>query len=393
MSSTAVVGGGILGLAVARELLARRPGSAVTVLEKEPAVARHQTGRNSGVVHAGLYYAPGSLKARLCVEGAARLREYVAGHALPYAECGKLVVALDDDERRRLDAIEDRARANGVPDLRRVDAAGLGDLEPHAVGVAALHSPRTAVTDYAAVAAALARDVAAAGGTVRTRAEVVRLREGRVGLADGEQLRADAVVVCAGLQSDRLARLSGAPPDPRIVPFRGGYAALRPDRTFLVRGLLYPVPDPRYPFLGIHLTRRVDGGVLVGPHAVMALGRERYDGGPVPLRDLVDTLRWPGTARMAARHWRTGVRELWHTASRRAFVEQARRYVPALTADDVLPAPSGIRAQALRRDGRLEDDFVVERHGGVVHVRNAPSPAATSSLAIAAHVVDRVLSR
>ena len=396
MTSVAVVGGGIIGLAVAREVLSRQPGARVVVLEKEPAVAQHQTGRNSGVVHAGLYYAPGSLKARLCVDGGARLREYVAEHGLPWQDCGKLVVALDDAERQRLSVIEERARANRVPDLGRVDAAGIGDLEPHAVGVAALHSPHTAITDYAAVSRALAADVVRAGGAVRTGAEVVALREKAsqvvVGVRDGEGESADVVVVCGGLQSDRLARLSGAPADPRIVPFRGGYSALRPERTFLVRGLVYPVPDPRYPFLGIHLTRRVDGSVLVGPHAVLALGRERYDGGRVPLRDLAETLRWPGTVRMAARHWRTGLQELWRTASTRAFVEQARRYVPELSTRDVVPAPSGIRAQALRRDGSLEDDFVVERRGAVVHVRNAPSPAATSSLAIAAHVVDRLLA-
>jgi (S)-2-hydroxyglutarate dehydrogenase len=394
MERIAVVGGGILGVAVARELQLRRPGVVVTVLEKEQALAQHQTGRNSGVVHAGIYYTPGSLKARLCVEGAARMREYVAEHRLPYEECGKLIVALDQTQVQRLDELERRARANGLTGVRRVaGAAEIQDLEPHAAGVEGLHSPHTGITDFAAVTRTMAGEVTAQGGEVRTGAEVVGVTTRGDGvelrLRDGAPIRADAVVACAGLQSDRFAGFTGDAPEPRIVPFRGGYHALRPERRGLVRGLIYPVPDPRFPFLGIHLTKRVDGEVLVGPHAVLALGRERYGRRAAPdLRDLGATLAWPGTARLAARHWRTGLLEMHRTVSTKAFVEEARRYVPELRRADVVPAVSGIRAQALRRDGSLEDDFVITRSGPVTHVRNAPSPAATSSLAIAAHVVD-----
>jgi (S)-2-hydroxyglutarate dehydrogenase len=394
MERIAVVGGGILGVAVARELQLRRPGVVVTVLEKEQALGQHQTGRNSGVVHAGIYYTPGSLKARLCVEGAARMREYVAEHRLPYEECGKLIVALDQTQVQRLDELERRARANGLTGVRRVaGAAEIQDLEPHAAGVEGLHSPHTGITDFAAVTRTMAGEVTAQGGEVRTGAEVVGVTTRGDGvelrLRDGAPIRADAVVACAGLQSDRFAGFTGDAPEPRIVPFRGGYHALRPERRGLVRGLIYPVPDPRFPFLGIHLTKRVDGEVLVGPHAVLALGRERYGRRAAPdLRDLGATLAWPGTARLAARHWRTGLLEMHRTVSTKAFVEEARRYVPELRRTDVVPAVSGIRAQALRRDGSLEDDFVITRSGPVTHVRNAPSPAATSSLAIAAHVVD-----
>jgi (S)-2-hydroxyglutarate dehydrogenase len=394
MERIAVVGGGILGVAVARELQLRRPGVVVTVLEKEPALAQHQTGRNSGVVHAGIYYTPGSLKARLCVEGAARMREYVAEHRLPYEECGKLIVALDQSQVQRLDELERRARANGLTGVRRVaGAAEIQDLEPHAAGIEGLHSPHTGITDFGAVTRAMAGEVTAQGGEVRTGAEVVGVTIRGDGvelrLRDGAPVRADAVIACAGLQSDRFAGFTGDAPEPRIVPFRGGYHALRPERRGLVRGLIYPVPDPRFPFLGIHLTKRVDGEVLVGPHAVLALGRERYGRRAAPdLRDLGATLAWPGTARLAVRHWRTGLLEMHRTVSTKAFVEEARRYVPELRRADVVPAVSGIRAQALRRDGSLEDDFVITRSGPVTHVRNAPSPAATSSLAIASHVVD-----
>src|SRR5918998_1552465 len=335
----AVVGGGIIGTAVARRLLAERPDAEVTVLEKEDRLAAHQTGRNSGVVHAGLYYEPGSLKATLCRRGVALLKEFCAEHGLPYDEIGKVLVALDGAEEARLGAIAERARANGVPGIRVIDRAELGELEPHVTGIAALHSPTTAIVDYVSVTEQLAADARAAGATVRTGFEVAAFRStgGEVVVAgtSGEEVVADRVVLCAGLHVDRLARLAGDDDAPRIVPFRGEYYALTPGKRSLVNGLVYPVPDPRYPFLGVHLTPRFDGEVLVGPNAVLALAREGY--------------RWTDVS-------------------------------PAeLAAIDMVPAAAGIRAQALESDGSLVDDFRITRRGAVVAVRNAPSPAATSS--------------
>jgi len=391
----AIVGGGILGLALARLAVMERPDADVVVLEKEHDVALHQTARNSGVVHAGLYYEPGSLKARLCRRGAELMRAYCAQHGVPYHACGKVVVATREDELARLEAIHRRATANGVPDLSLVDGARLRELEPHAAGLAALHSPHTAIVDFAAVARALAADVRAAGGEVRLGAAVARVRDAprlrpRAELDGGMVVDADAIVVCAGLHADRLACASGRAADPRIVPFRGEYWALRPERTALVRGLIYPVPDPALPFLGVHLTRRIDGSVLVGPNAVLALAREGYRWRDVDGADLAGTVRWPGAWRVFGRHWRTGAAELARSASRRAFVGAARRYVPELRAADVVPAPAGVRAQAVGRDGRLIDDFRLETTGRVTWVRNAPSPAATSSLAIAEELLARL---
>ncbi|MFB4297053.1 L-2-hydroxyglutarate oxidase [Actinomadura sp. NTSP31] len=384
-----VVGAGILGLAIARRLTRTRPDMKVTVLDKEARVAAHQTGHNSGVAHAGLYYAPGSLKATLCRRGIGLLKDYCAEKGLPYEECGKLVVARDAGEIGPLEEIERRAAANGVPGLRRLTGAELREIEPHAAGVAALHSPTTAIVDFPAVARAFAADVTDGGGEVRLGFDVVRLgRAGgrvRVGSPD-EELLFDLLIVCAGLQSDRVARLAGDSPDPAIVPFRGEYYRLVPSRTGLVRGLIYPVPDPRYPFLGVHFTRRVDGGVDVGPNAVLALAREGYRRRDVRPADLWETLRSPGFRHLARRHWRTGAKELYGSAVKRAFVAQARGFVPELTADDVVAAPAGVRAQAVDPDGSLVDDFRIGRIGPVVTVRNAPSPAATSSLAIAEHI-------
>ncbi|MBY8875035.1 L-2-hydroxyglutarate oxidase [Micromonospora sp. PLK6-60] len=388
-----VVGGGIVGLAVARELLLRRPGADVTVFEKEDRLAAHQTGHNSGVVHAGLYYPPGSLKARLCRRGVGLLREYCAEHRLPYRELGKLVVALNPAELPALDRIEERARANGVPDLARLDRAGIGDREPAVAGIAALHSPRTAVVDFVAVCERLAADVRRLGGQVLTSTAVhaVRPRAGLVEVSAGHSRHAlRQLVVCAGLSGDTVAAMVGSRDDTRILPFRGEYYRLRADARDRVRGLVYPVPDPRYPFLGIHLTRHVDDEVLAGPNAVLALSTEGYTWGDVSARDLARIVAWPGTARMARRHWRTGVRELAGSLSRRRFARHAARYLPGLTADDLVRAPAGVRAQAVARNGSLVDDFLLHRAGPVLLVRNAPSPAATSSLAIAEHVVDRL---
>jgi L-2-hydroxyglutarate oxidase LhgO len=391
--SVCVVGAGILGLAVAREVTRRRPGARVTVLDKEQDLATHQTGRNSGVVHAGLYYEPGSLKATLCRRGSALLREYCAEHAIAYEAVGKVVVASREDELPRLDRIEQRARANGVPDLARVGPEGLRELEPHTVGVAALHSPHTATADFRGVCRRLAQDVREAGGEVLFGQQVLDVREAGDGvtvtLAGGERTFG-SVVVCAGLGGDRLARDMGRGRDLRIVPFRGEYWRLVGPARDRVVGMVYPVPDPRYPFLGVHLTRRFDGEVLVGPNAVMALAKEGYRWRDVAPRDLAELAAWSGTWRLARRHWRTGVREMSVSLSKRAFLNAARQYMPGLESADLARAQAGVRAQAVARDGSLLDDFVIDVSGGVVAVRNAPSPAATSSLAIAEYVADRV---
>jgi 2-hydroxyglutarate dehydrogenase len=376
----AVIGGGIIGLAVARELKLRRPDAAVAVLERAPEVGTGQTGRNSGVVHAGIYYAPGSLKARLCVEGARLLYDYCDEHGVPYERCGKLIVARDAGELGRLDELERRGRENQVPGLRRVDAYGLREIEPHARGVAALHSPATGIVDFAAVARSLAAELGGAGTAVVTGCEIggVDQADGRIVLRHPHgETRARFAVFCAGLASDRMAVAAGGSPDPRIVPFRGAYLYLVPERAALVRGLIYPVPDPALPFLGVHLTRHIDGRVSLGPSALL------WPRGP---RDLL----WPGTARMARRWWRTGVRELRHALSRRAFAVEAADYVPELRPADFRGGFAGVRAQALARDGTLVDDFVTAETDRALHVRNAPSPAATSSLALARLIADRV---
>ena len=394
---TSVIGAGIVGLAVARELQRVRPEDTVTVLDKESSVGAHQTGHNSGVVHAGVYYPPGSLKARLCRRGVDLLREYTSDKGIVLDEVGKVVVAVDATDEQRLAEVRRRALANGVPGVAMLGPDGLRDVEPHVRGRAALHSPSTAITDFPAVARALADDVTAAGGAVLLGHEVVDLRPVGSGVellvtSEGEsrRLAADRVVVCAGLHVDHLARMTGGDPDPRIVPFRGEYHLLAPERAGLVRGLVYPVPDPRYPFLGVHLTRRVDGTVDVGPNAVLAGAREGYRWRDVRPRDLVETVTWPGSVVMAGRHWRTGAAEVLGSVSTRRFAEAARRYVPELTAGDLRPGGAGVRAQAVARDGSLVDDFVIERVGPVAAVRNAPSPAATSSLAIAEEIVARL---
>jgi L-2-hydroxyglutarate oxidase LhgO len=392
-----VVGAGIVGLAVARRLGELRPDATVTVLEKEDAVATHQSGRNSGVVHAGVYYAPGSLKATLCRRGGDLLRAYCEERGLPLETYGKLVVAVDGSQLARLRELERRATANGVPGLRRLDGGGLREVEPHAAGIAALYSPTTAATDFRAVAEAFADDVRAAGGRVVLGAAATGIStaggRGRVRVETAaDSFEFDRLAICAGLQSDRVARLAGDEREPGIVPFRGEYYRLRPERERLVRGLLYPVPDPAYPFLGVHFTRRVGGGVDVGPNAVLALAREGYRRRDVRLGDLAETLRSPGFRALARRHWRMGAHELRGSLDRRAFAAEARRYLPELSADDLVPAPAGVRAQALDPDGSLVDDFRIHRLGPVTAVRNAPSPGATSCLAIAEVVAERVLA-
>jgi L-2-hydroxyglutarate oxidase LhgO len=390
-----VVGGGILGLAVARQLAQLEPDATVTVLEKEHDIALHQTGRNSGVVHAGIYYAPGSLKATLCRRGVELLRSYCDERGIPVEPCGKLVVALDGTELDHLRELERRARANGVPGARWVERDELRDLEPHAAGVAGIHSPTTAITDYRMVASAFADDVRVRGGSVLLAAEVRSIAttssSARVS-TNVDTFEFDLLVVCAGLQSDRVARLAGDERDPAIVPFRGEYYRLKPEREPLIRGLLYPVPDPAYPFLGVHFTRRVHGGVDVGPNAILALAREGYRRRDVCARDVVETVGLPGFRALARKHWRMGARELRGSLSKRAFAAEAARYVPDLSSDDLVPAPAGVRAQALDPDGSLVDDFRIHRVGCVTAVRNAPSPGATSSMAIAEHVAAAALT-
>jgi len=386
-----VVGAGIVGLAIAREMTRRRPGARVVVLEKEDRVAAHQTGHNSGVVHAGIYYPPGSLKAELCTRGGAMLREYCAERGIAYEACGKLVVAVSPEDVPRLDALAVRARANRVPGLRRVGAAEIREIEPYAAGLAGLHSPLTAITDYTAISRAFADDVTAAGGEVRFGSAVTSVEREGGGLVVGSgagRVRVDRLIICAGVHSDVVARLAGDTAAPRIVPFRGEYLRVREAKAHLVRGMIYPVPDPRYPFLGVHFTRRVTGEVEVGPNAVLATAREGYRRGDVSWADLAGIAGWPGTWRMASRHWRTGIRELHGSVSKRAYLRAARRYVPGIGPADVVRAGSGVRAQALDRDGALVDDFRIHRLGPITAVRNAPSPAATSSMAIAAHVLD-----
>jgi (S)-2-hydroxyglutarate dehydrogenase len=386
-----VIGAGILGLAVARELLARHPDASLCVLEREDRIAAHQTSHSSGVIHAGIYYAPGSLKARLCVEGARLLYDYCDRRGIEARRNGKLIIAAGEDELPRLDELERRGRANEVPGLRRVGPDEITEIEPHARGVAALHSPETGVVDFAEVARALAGEVEAGGGAIATDAGVTGLNPGGRSIrVEHERGTTDAgfVVSCAGAWTDRLAVAAGAPREPRTVPFRGGYLRLRPERRELVRASIYPVPDPELPFLGGHLTRGIDGEVLLGPSALLVAARDAYRPTRIRARDLADNLAWPGTWRLVGRFWRIGLTEIRHAASRRALVNQLRRFVPELDARDVLPGPAGIRAQALARDGRLVDDFVVHRTERALHVRNAPSPAATSCLALARLIVD-----
>ena len=388
----AVVGGGILGLATARELLARHPGSRVVVLEKETAVGRHQTTHNSGVVHAGIYYPPGSLKAQLCVEGARDLYAYCDERGIAAPRTGKLIVATEESELGRLDELERRARANGVPGVERLDAAGIREVEPEIAGIAALHSPNTGMVHFEHVAAAYADDVRAGGGEVVTgfAVEAIEAHGGGIRLrGGGRTVEAGRAVFCAGLWSDRLAVMAGGEADPRIVPFRGSYMRLRPAAAARVRSMVYPVPDPDLPFLGVHLTRHGADEVLVGPTALLAAARTAYRLRTVNVRDVASTLAWPGTWRMVRVWWRTAATEL-RRVRRAAIAREASRFLPGLTAADLEPGPAGVRAQALARDGKLLDDFAFSETPHALHVRNAPSPAATASLALARVICDRL---
>ncbi|HWI75305.1 MAG TPA: L-2-hydroxyglutarate oxidase [Baekduia sp.] len=388
----AIVGGGILGLATARALLQSQPRLKVIVLERERELAAHQTGHNSGVIHAGIYYEPGSLKARLCVSGARKMYAFCEEHGIAVERCGKLIVASSPDELQRLGSLETRGRANGVPGLRRLTGGEIADVEPHCIGVGALHSPATGIVDYAEVARRLASDARARGAEIVTGHEVTdvekRARGVRLTHRHGA-LDAHHAIFCAGAWSDRLAVRAGAPSDPRIVPFRGQYLKLREGARALVKGMIYPVPDPSLPFLGVHLTRQINGDVVLGPTALLSGSRAVGRISRVAPRDLMSSLSWPGTWKMGSRFWRAGVSEVRLAASRRAFVAACRRYVPEIALADVEDGFAGVRAQAVDRRGRLVDDFVFSETDTLLHVRNAPSPAATSSLAIGESIAER----
>jgi L-2-hydroxyglutarate oxidase LhgO len=395
-ADVAVVGGGIVGLATAYRLLGRRPDLRVAVVEQEPELGAHQSGHNSGVLHAGLYYAPGSLKARLCRTGKRQMEAYCEAHGIRVDRVGKLVVALDETELGRFADLRDRAVANEVPGLEEVGPDRMREIEPEVAGIRALWSPTTAIVDFAAVVRALAQDVAAAGGTVETGRRVtafdVRGTEVVVATSTGP-LVAGAVVTAAGLWADRVARLAGDRGREAIVPFRGDYYRLTPDARPLVRGLIYPVPDPRFPFLGVHFTRRTDGEVWAGPNAVLAFARRGYRRRDIDLRDLATVVTDRGFLRLALRYWRTGAAEMWRDLSKRAFHAALVRYLPALRPDQLVFGPSGVRAQALDPDGSLVDDFRLGGDGRVLTVRNAPSPAATASLAIGDEIATRAIER
>ncbi|MFG2140489.1 L-2-hydroxyglutarate oxidase [Streptomyces sp. NPDC048650] len=390
-----VIGAGIIGLSTAYAITRAAPGTRVVVLEKEPGPARHQTGRNSGVIHSGIYYPPGSLKARFALQGSAEMVEFCAEHDIPHEVTGKLIVATDRSELPRLHSLIQRGREHGLP-VRELGPAQIAEYEPEVRGLAAIHVGTTGICDFGAVARRYAALATEAGARIVYGAEVTTIgrRPGRVAVrtADGTVHRARALVNCAGLQCDRIARLAGDAPGMRIVPFRGEYFTLAPQRAALVRGLVYPVPDPAFPFLGVHLTRGVDGSIHIGPNAVPALAREGYDWRTIRPAELAGTLAYPGSWRIARRHWRYGAGELHRSLSRRAFADAVRRLLPAAREEDLRPAPAGVRAQAVLPDGTLVDDFLFAESPGMVHVLNAPSPAATASLPIGREVARRVLA-
>lgn len=392
-ADVAVVGAGIVGLASARELLLRRPDARVVVIEKEDGPARHQSGHNTGTIHSGIYYQPGSEKARLCVEGRRLMVAYCTERGIPFDMCGKLIVATTREEDARLEALRERGIRNGLSGVTMLTAAELRELEPNVRGIRALLVPEAGTTNYRLVADAIAREVQQRGGTIEygARVEAIRQSAGGVDLATTRRtIHAKSAIACAGLHSDRVAALAGVATRTRIVPFRGDYYRVRRERLPLVRRLVYNVPDPRLPFLGVHIARQLDGEVLLGPNAVLAFAREGYRRRDVDVRDLLATFRDRGFQRLVSRHWRSGAFELARDLYKPLFLASVRRYVPGLRLRDLLPGPSGVRAQALDRDGNLVDDFVFDVVGRFLNVRNAPSPAATSSLALARVLVDRL---
>ena len=389
-----IIGGGIVGIAIARAL-SKTGDFEVTVLEKEPRLAAHQTGNNSGVVHAGLYYQPGSLKAELCARGRAMTRDYCQEHGLPYKEVGKLVVALNPDEIDRLSEIQLRSESNKVPGLRRLSGFEMREIEPHVAGVAALHSPHTAVVDYSAITESMAAEIRANGGSILLGQEVkgITISGGVTSVSMDTGTHAfDRLIVCAGLQSDVVARMVGASPSPRILPFRGEYWSMSAESASLVNGMIYPVPDPRFPFLGVHFTRGVYDDVHVGPNAVPALAREGYSWAKLSARDTLESLAWPGAGALAKKHWRMGMREISASLIKPLYFKQAQAFIPELRVRDLeKKTAAGVRAQAWDKNGSLLDDFSVDQVGSVTLLRNAPSPAATSAMAIADHVLEEYL--
>ncbi len=387
----AIVGGGVIGLATARELLERHPLLKLAVLEKNAVLASQQTGHNSGVIHSGIYYKPGSLKAKLCVEGRRALLTYCERKHIPYKNVGKLIVATHERELPLLEQLYERGVANGIEHLEILDRAGIAEREPHCCGIKAIYSPLTGIVDYGVVARRYADDVLAAGGELETNTEVTGIeRRGSSNIlrTRTHEVEARYVLTCGGLHSDRLAKMTGSRADPKIVPFRGDYMILKPEKRYLVKGNIYPVPDPSFPFLGVHFTPRMNGDVWLGPNAVLAFAREGYSFATINPSDLFETLTYPGFIKLANRYLLTGVGEMFRDVARGAYVKALQRYIPELTAHDTLAGPSGVRAQAVTTDGSLVDDFVFDGSDTVLHVRNAPSPGATSSLAIARYVAD-----
>jgi L-2-hydroxyglutarate oxidase len=386
-----IVGGGIVGLAVALEITRRFPDLSLLLLEKEDRVGQHQSRHNSGVIHSGIYYKPGSLKAKLCVAGAAAMVEFCLEHGIPHSTCGKVIVATSQKELQPLEELRRRGEANGVPGVRLVGPAELRDLEPHAAGLEALVVPSTGITDYAVVCDKYAELITQRGGTIRTSAEVISIKRGTNEIVAETRLGSFSTtyfINCAGLFSDRISRMAGDEPEVMIAPFRGEYYDLIPERSSLVRALVYPVPDPRFPFLGVHFTRRISGRVDAGPNAVLAFRREGYRRTDFSLKDLASSVTFPGFRRMAAKHWRSGLQEVHRSFSKAAFVQSLQRLVPELREEDLVPGGSGVRAQALKRDGTLVDDFQFVQSGKILHVLNVPSPAATASLLIGRAIVD-----
>ncbi|HEX5273962.1 MAG TPA: L-2-hydroxyglutarate oxidase [Candidatus Rubrimentiphilum sp.] len=392
MYDVTVIGAGIVGLASARELLRRHPRLRVAVLDKEAAAGRHQTGHNSGVIHSGIYYAPGSLKARLCIDGRRQLLDYCHARGIEFRRVGKLIVALSEDELPRLNALWDRGIANGIEGLEMIDGSGIRKREPHCAGIGAIFSPVTGIVDYGAVASALAEDILAMRGEILPdhRVTAISLAARQLEIKTGAgTIISRALIGCAGLYADRLAQMTGGSRDPKIVPFRGDYFVLKPKSRHLIKGNIYPVPDPAFPFLGAHFTPRMNGDVWLGPNAVLAFAREGYTFGTVNSGEVFETLTYPGLIRLALKYPAVAAGELYRDLFRGAYVDWLRKYVPELRNDDVLPGPSGVRAQAMNADGTLVDDFIFDGSANVLHVRNAPSPAATACLAIGAHIAAR----
>jgi len=392
----AVVGGGIVGLATSRELLLRYPHLRLVNVEKEKVYNRHQTGRNSGVIHAGIYYKPGSLKAKLCVEGRKLAWAYLDRKQIPYKMVGKLIVATEESELGRLDDLWVRGQQNGIENLEMLDAAAIREREPHCRGIKAIFSPVTGIVDWGRVAQSYADDARELGATLELGCEVVGIDRvaGVTWLRTTKgTIEAKAVITCGGLYADKLGGMTGGARDPKIIPFRGDYLVLRPEKSQLVRGNIYPVPDPEFPFLGVHFTPRMDGSIWLGPNAVLAFAREGYSFFEINAPELWDALTYPGFFKLAAKYWKVGAEEMYRDLVRSAYVKALQRYIPELQPEDCLPGPAGVRAQAMAPDGSLVDDFVFEGGEGVVHVRNAPSPAATSSLAIGKYVADEAARR